>query len=295
MSQPIDLKIKALKSSIFKITENCRNSESANKQLAFEAFVHLALQCHLTIFVARFKHYASSNDEVRSAIQIGPEFSKFDNAEKILKTLNLEALEEAVEIYSQIVKEAPAFTDALSMLMEEIFLTRRRGEKLGQFMTPKRLAEGAAKFVNMEKNFVAPYYFHDPAVGNGALLLAQLSYEFKIDRNRTQLMRIWVNDIDPFMCNITTLQVLTNLNQHNVDVYEYCITCSHAITQYNHEKPLVLNIVTPHSVFEAVAIARIDKRKESGYSGKLRDKEKIEINRLIPRPEKTVCEMVKAK
>lgn len=292
-----DLKnqIKNLKQTIFKISENCRDSDNANQQLAFKAFIHLALQCHLTIFIARFKHYASSNDEVRQAIQIGREFSKFDNAEKILKILNLEALEQAVDLYSLIVKEAPAFTDVLSLLMEEIFLTRRRGEKLGQFMTPKNLAEGGARFLNSENNFVAPYHFHDPAVGNGALLLAQLSYEFKIDRNRTRLMKIWVNDIDPFMCNITTLQVLANLNQHNVDVYEYCMTCSHAITQYNYEKPLVLNIVTPPSVFEAVDIARFEKLKDSEYSVKLREKERLETKRLIPRPAKTISEMVLAK
>lgn len=287
--------IKELKKTIFKISENCRDSDNNNQQLAFKAFVHVALKSHLIIFIARIKHYASSNDEVRRAIQIGPEFSKFENAEKIIKTLNLEVLEQAVDLYSLIVKEAPAFTDVLSLLMEEIFLTRRRGEKLGQFMTPKNLAEGAAKFLNSERNFIAPYHFHDPAVGNGALLLAQLSYEFKIDRNRTRLMKIWVNDNDSFMCNITTLQVLTNLNQHNVDVYEYCMTCSHAITQYNYEKPLVLNIVTPNSVFEAVDIARFEKLKDSEYSGKLQEKERLETKRLIPRPDKTICEMVLAK
>ncbi|MEN4750762.1 hypothetical protein ABEH28_13445 [Pseudomonas sp. Ps21-P2] len=138
MSQPIDLKIKALKSSIFAITSHQTGGERAKQDLALSVFVKFTLGVMLNQLVARYRSYGITDLELQEHITIDD--THFAIEEKLFSTLNVEALATSVRRYKELVEVLPAFSDVLTMLIEEIALFRRSGEGLGQFLTPSDLS-----------------------------------------------------------------------------------------------------------------------------------------------------------
>lgn len=138
MSLSIDLKIKALKSSIFQITSHHTGGERAKQDLALSVFVKFSLGVMLNQLVARYRHYGITDLELTEHIFIDD--THFELDEKLFSTLNVEALATSVRLYKEVVEALPPFSDVLTMLIEEIALFRRTGEGLGQFLTPTDLS-----------------------------------------------------------------------------------------------------------------------------------------------------------
>ena len=67
-------------------------------------------------------------------------YNQFDN--EIIDTANLISLE---------IQKQP-LTDVFNRIFEDCYLTGKKGEWLGQFLTPNRLAEAISRFVGWEKD-----------------------------------------------------------------------------------------------------------------------------------------------
>ncbi|GKQ46296.1 hypothetical protein [Pseudomonas syringae] len=96
MSQSTDLKIKALKSSIFQITSHHTGGERAKQDLALSVFVKFSLGVMLNQLVARYRHYGITDLELTEHIFIDDTHFVLD--EKLFDTLNPEALATSVRL-----------------------------------------------------------------------------------------------------------------------------------------------------------------------------------------------------
>ena len=258
-----DLKnqIANLKKTIFKISINPKKSDTQNQDLSFKTFVHVALKHSIDTLAQRFMHYGLPPSQLRQHIATGEALVGFGGTSDDLESIDYDAIVDAINLYSSIVKENEPFEDALSLLAQDILLTRGRGKPKGQFMTPPEIAKFMAKVIYTSKEENEPHKFCDPCVGYGALMLAHLWNQHKEDPESLKNIEIIVNDIDPFMCHVTALQILANTTQHNVDVKSFLILCSNAITQYKSgDTSFLLNFKTPEIVltrFEEIRTVKL--------------------------------------
>ena len=242
-----------LKKTIFKISNNPKKSNTQNQDLSFKTFVQVALQHSIDTLAQRFTHYGLPPSQLRQHIATGKALVGFEGTPDDLKSIDFDAVVDAINQYSSIVKESEPFEDILSLLAQDILLTRGRGKSKGQFMTPPEIAKFTAKLIYTPKEENKTHQFCDPCVGYGALMLAHLWNQHKEDPESLKNIEIVVNDIDPFMCHVTALQILANTTQHNIDVKSFLILCSNAITQYDSgETNFLLNFQTPEIVFARI-------------------------------------------
>ncbi|MEQ4189688.1 hypothetical protein ABNM11_13480 [Pseudomonas syringae] len=258
MSQPIDLKIKSLKSSIFQITSHHTGGERAKQDLALSVFVKFSLGVMLNQLVSRYRSYGITDLELAEHILIDD--SHFALDEKLFSTLNVQALAMSVRLYKEVVEALPAFSDALTMLIEEIALFRRSGEGLGQFLTPTDLSSLTGALLHtLESQHRATgtdsWTFHDSTCGAGSLQLPRVAIEARKGREKTRLINLEMNDIDPSMCCAAALQFVASIVIHEQDLHQLRVTCSNALTETKpHSKSLVV-IKTPEKLFERVRLA----------------------------------------
>ena len=242
-----------LKKTIFKISNNPKKTNTQNQDLSFKTFVQVALQHSIDTLAQRFTHYGLPPSQLRQHIATGKALVGFEGTPDDLKSIDFDAVVDAINQYSSIVKESEPFEDILSLLAQDILLTRGRGKSKGQFMTPPEIAKFTAKLIYTPKEENKTHQFCDPCVGYGALMLAHLWNQHKEDPESLKNIEIVVNDIDPFMCHVTALQILANTTQHNIDVKSFLILCSNAITQYTSgDTSFLLNFKTPEIVFTRI-------------------------------------------
>lgn len=258
MSQSTDLKIKALKSSIFQITSHHTGGERAKQDLALSVFVKFSLGVMLNQLVARYRHYGITDLELTEHILIDDTHFALDR--KLFDTLNAEALATSVRLYKELVEALPAFSDVLTMLIEEIALFRRSGEGLGQFLTPTDLSSltGALLHTLESQNRttgIDSWTFYDSTCGAGSLQLPRVAIEAGKGREKTRLINLEMNDIDPSMCCAAALQFVASIVVHEQDLHQLRVTCSNALTETEpHSKSMVV-IKTPEKIFERVRLA----------------------------------------
>ncbi|GFZ62146.1 hypothetical protein PSE10A_46570 [Pseudomonas amygdali pv. eriobotryae] len=258
MSQPIDPKIKALKSSIFQITSHHTGGERAKQDLALSVFVKFSLGVMLNQLVSRYRHYGITDLELAEHIFIDDTHFALD--EKLFSTLNAEALATSVRLYKELVEALPAFSDVLTMLIEEIALFRRSGEGLGQFLTRTDLSSLLGSLLHtLESQHRATgtdsWTFYDSTCGAGSLQLPRVAIEARKGREKTRLINLEMNDIDPSMCCAAALQFVASIVIHEQDLHQLRVTCSNALTETKpHSKSLVV-IKTPEKLFERVRLA----------------------------------------
>lgn len=255
MSQPIDRKIKDLKASIFQITSHHTISVRANQDLAFSVFVKFSLGVMLNQLVARYRHYGITDTELAEHIYIDDTHFSLDR--KLFDTLNHEALATSVRLYKEVVEALPAFSDVLTMLIEEIALADRSGDGLGQFLTPNDLSSLLATLLHtLETNERGarsnPWTFYDMSCGAGSLQLPRVAIEAENGREKTNLIDLEMNDLDPFMCCAAALQFVSSIVVHEQDLHQLRVTCSNALTETKpHSKSMVV-IKTPKKLFSRV-------------------------------------------
>ncbi|MBJ2280176.1 hypothetical protein JFT58_18015 [Pseudomonas sp. MF6767] len=259
MSQPIDLKIKALKSSIFQITSHHNGGERAKQDLALSVFVKFNLGVMLNQLVARYRRYGITDQELTEHVYIDDTHFALD--EKLFSTLNVEALATSVRIYKEVVEALPAFSDVLTMLIEEIALFRRSGEGLGQFLTPTDLSSLIGSLLHTLENQnrtlgTDSWTLYDSTCGAGSLQLPRVAIEAGKGREKTRLINLEMNDIDPSMCCAAALQFVASIVVHEQDLHQLRVTCSNALTETKpHSKSMVV-IKTPEKLFSRVSEAR---------------------------------------
>ena len=255
MSQPIDLKIKALKSSIFAITSHQTGGVRAKQDLAFSVFVKFSLGVMLNQLIARYRHYGITETELAEHIYIDDTHFRLD--EKLFGTLNIQALATSVRLYKEVVEALPAFSDVLTMLIEEIALADRSGDGLGQFLTPNDLSSLLAMLLHtLETNDrgarANSWTFYDMSCGAGSLQLPRVAIEADNGREKTKHIDLEMNDLDPFMCCAAALQFVSGIVVHEQDLHQLRVTCSNALTETKPHSKSVVVIKTPENLFSRV-------------------------------------------
>lgn len=257
MSQSIDLKIKALKSAIFAITSHHTGGERARQDLALSVFVKFSLGVMLNQLVARYRNYGITDLELAEHILIDDTHFALDR--KLFDTLNPEALATSVRLYKELVEALPAFSDVLMSVIEEMYLADKKGEGLGQFLTPPDLAQLIALLIatdlDNDGGRTKPYRFYEMCCGVGSLILPIAANEAVKGRHRTRLINLEMNDIDPLMCSAAALQFVANSVIHEQDLHQLRVTCSNALTETKPHSKSVVVIQTPEKIFERVRLA----------------------------------------
>lgn len=158
------------------------------------------------------------------------------------------AIERAVTHYLHMVRQSEPFTDLLSMLHEEILLSRRRGERLGQFLTPNDLAIALTGLM-MDDDSIRSIRnvtsIAEPTCGVGSLILAPLARIAEVDPNKISLMDVMVNDIDTLMCKATAVQLLASSMMHELPFYRLKVFNCDLILDWSKAETLMLGIIPP--------------------------------------------------
>lgn len=265
MSQSIDLKIKALKSSICQITSHQTGGERAKQDLALSVFVKFSLGVMLNQLVGRYRHYGIPDSEILENVFIDDTHFSIDK--KLFDTLNAEALAKSVRLYKEAVEALPAFSDVLMSVIEEMYLADKKGEGLGQYLTPPDLANlialQIATDLDNDGGRTKPYRFYEMCCGVGSLILPIASNEAAKGRHRTRLIDLEMNDLDPLMCSAAALQFVANSVIHEQDLHQLRVTCSNTLTETKPHSKSVVVIKTPDKIFERVRLAHTNKIFES--------------------------------
>ena len=249
-----------LKKTIFKITKNVCGSDSENKKLAFKAFVQLALHTGIHTLGERYAHHGLPSSMINHHINVGEALIQYEGKHKDLEFIDLDSLIESVNLYNNIVKQNEPFLDILSFLAEEITISKAQAFSRGQFMTPPDLAQLVVELLDAKNDKNNQQKISDICVGYGALILAKINRAFKENPQSLCKLEILINDLDPFMCNVAALQIISNTVNNNIDVKQLVVLCSDAIKQYKTgEVSFVIKYRTPELVIKDIERIRGEK------------------------------------
>lgn len=150
-------------------------------------------------FYGKPEHYAQ---HVQKKFQAEPEFS-----ELALLWLSDVAHE----------MEHGRWLDAFGELYEEMYLTRGKASKTGQFFTPRSVSDFCSEVLNTNNKKCG--LVNDCAAGSGRLLLSHFMNEFsKKDASAARLFRYVAQDSDPIACKMCAL----NLMAHGMNAEVIC-------------------------------------------------------------------------
>ncbi|ENC2734959.1 N-6 DNA methylase [Salmonella enterica subsp. enterica serovar Bareilly] len=183
---------------------------------------------------------------------------KFSIEEKFYNQFDTEIIETANLISLEIQKQP--LTDVFNNIYEECYLTGKKGEWMGQFLTPNRLAEAISRFVGWEKDI--KYNIADCCAGTGSLLFPLLrEIHSKEGYEGIQKIKLVYNDVDPLMAQLFMAQILTNMAYHNLDFKSLHVYIGNAITEYDTVNTLFLRVKQNQLV--AQRVLEIDREKKA--------------------------------
>lgn len=227
--------IKNLQSKIFSITKNMNLSERSSQELAYKIFVEHAYKAILQAWVQV------------NGCGFGTAFYVNDSwITTPVKDLDLALVEKAVITYMNMVKESEPFTDILSMLHEEILLTGKRGERLGQFLTPPDLSNLVSELLMTDddiRSMDTVKVLSEPCCGSGSMILAPLARIAKVDRSKVRFMRVMLNDIDTLMSKAATLQVVASSMMHGIKLNRLMVFNCNLITEWSKKHTLMVGLM----------------------------------------------------
>ena len=183
---------------------------------------------------------------------------KFSIEEKFYNQFDTEITDTANLISLEIQKQP--LTDVFNRIFEDCYLTGKKGEWLGQFLTPNRLAEAISRFVGWEKDI--KYNIGDCCAGTGSLLFPLLKeIHSKEGYEGVQKIELLYNEIDPLMAQLFMAQILTNMTYHNLDFKSLHVYIGNAITEYDTVSTLFLRFKQNKLV--AKRVLEIDREKKA--------------------------------
>jgi len=135
---------------------------------------------------------------------------------------------ELVKAYMEAVMWAPPFTDILSEV-HGLMLYDKKAEGLGQFFTPKDLAQLTAELgeCHLKRHKPKGDKLCDPTCGAGALILATLALR---DEETLAKTIVVAQDIDPLCCAMTALQILAGQVVSRRLIGEVRVECKNVLT-----------------------------------------------------------------
>ncbi|RTX96386.1 hypothetical protein EJ576_21920 [Pseudomonas sp. C 49-2] len=217
------------KSDLFMIGAKLDGSEQRNKEASYKMFVDYAF---------------SSMLQALSHMQIfGSELYMRKQVRKSMRNINdSPELGQSVKSYCELVRACDPFTDVFSMLHEELLLTGRRGEGLGQFYTPSDIADVLAELMPL---LTAGKRIEDFCCGAGSLPLAALKRCATTTPEALSTVTLILNDIDELACKVAFLQVVANMLVHRVQIGEVLMYNCNVITEWNETYTLMVGYKAP--------------------------------------------------
>ncbi|EMM2241340.1 hypothetical protein E6W26_29080 [Pseudomonas aeruginosa] len=233
------MSVKELKSKIFAITKHMNLGRRDADDTAYKLFIDHSYKALIQAWW--FVNGGLTNG---SALYANEQWKTPDVDSKALI-----AIERAVTHYLHMVRQAEPFTDLLSMLHEEILLTGRRGDRLGQFLTPADLAQALSCLVMDDdeiRSMRGVKTIAEPTCGVGSMILAPLARIAAIDPTKISLMDVLINDIDTLMCKAATVQLLASSMMHKMPFYKLKVYNCNLILDWSKADTLMLGIIPPN-------------------------------------------------
>lgn len=217
------------KSDLFKIGAKLGGSERRNKEASYKMFIDYAFKSML---------------QALSLMQtFGAElYMKKRVEESQWNVKDSPELGQSVKSYCELVRACDPFTDVFSMLHEELLLTGRRGEGLGQFFTPPDLADALAELMPV---LTAGKTIEDYCCGAGSLPLAALKRCAMTAPEALSTVTLILNDIDELACKVAFLQVVANMLVHRVQIGKVRMFNCNAITEWSEPNTLLVGYKAP--------------------------------------------------
>ncbi|ECI9646509.1 N-6 DNA methylase [Salmonella enterica] len=183
---------------------------------------------------------------------------KFNIEEKFYNQFDTEIIETANLISLEIQKQP--LTDVFNNIFEECYLTGKKGEWLGQYLTPNDVSELLTELANLNKE--NNYSIGDICAGTGSLIFPLLKKIHKMEGYEgIQKIELLYNDIDPLMAQLFMAQILTNMTYHNLDFKSLHVHIGNAITEYDTINTLFLRV--KQNPLVAQRVLEIDREKKA--------------------------------
>lgn len=142
--------------------------------------------------------------------------------------------------YVHIIKQEEAFTDVLSELFEDLYLTGKNGDGLGQFLTPNDISSLTA---SLQASSDPSGTFYEECCGAGSMTLARLRERCRREGHYLD-QAVQMNDIDPLMVKMAIVQVMAPIAFKDVDIKSVKIFNGNALL--NNFKPS-FNYISYHN------------------------------------------------
>ncbi|MGJ8012785.1 N-6 DNA methylase [Klebsiella pneumoniae] len=121
---------------------------------------------------------------------------------------------DAAFLYMDIIKQEEAFTDVLSELFEDLYLTGKNGDGLGQFLTPNDISSLTA---SLQATSGKSGTFYEECCGAGSMTLARLRERCRREGHYLD-QAVQMNDIDPLMVKMAIVQVMAPVAFKGIDI-----------------------------------------------------------------------------
>lgn len=121
---------------------------------------------------------------------------------------------DAAFLYMDIIKQEEAFTDVLSELFEDLYLTGKNGDGLGQFLTPMDISSLTA---SLQVSSDPSGTFYEECCGAGSMTLARLRERCRREGHYLE-QAVQMNDIDPLMVKMAIVQIMAPVAFKDVDI-----------------------------------------------------------------------------
>ncbi|HGB2173578.1 TPA: N-6 DNA methylase, partial [Salmonella enterica subsp. enterica serovar Zanzibar] len=145
-------------------------------------------------------------------------------------------------------------------LFEDLFLTDKKGDGFGQFLTPHDISELLTDIIYTTSK--DKYKIADSCAGTGSLIFPLLKRIFlKEGFEGIQKVELFYNDKDSFVSQLFIAQILTNMIYHNLDFKDLRVYIGDAITEYDTINTLFLRVKKNKLV--AQRVLEIDREKKA--------------------------------
>lgn len=220
------------KSDMFKIGSGRHGSEQRNKEASYKMFIDYAFRAML---------------QALSLMRVnGSEiYLNESTVESLHSIVDTPELGQSVKSYCQLVKVNEPFADVFSMLHEDLLLTGRRGEGLGQFYTPADLADLLAHLMPLLSD---GKWIEDFCCGAGSLPLAALKRCALENPRALATVTVVLNDIDELACKVAFLQIVSNMLIHRVRIGSVLMFNCNCLIQWNDKDTLMVAYKAPDRV-----------------------------------------------
>ncbi|EDC3941726.1 N-6 DNA methylase [Salmonella enterica subsp. enterica] len=183
---------------------------------------------------------------------------EFKIEEKFYNQFEKEIIEIANMISIEINKNP--LTDIFNEIFEDCYLTGKKGDSFGQFLTPTDISELLTDIIYRIGN--DKYKIADICAGTGSLIFPLLKRIFlKEGFEGIQKVELFYNDKDSFVSQLFIAQILTNMIYHNLDFKDLRVYIGDAITEYDTINTLFLRVKQNKLV--AQRVLEIDREKKA--------------------------------